>query len=680
MKSTRRRCLGLCVLIATLVLALDMGWEPLYRLELQTLDWRFLRRGPRAADPSVVLIAIDEKSLVEMSPVSAWPWPRSVHAELIDFLKRTGAAVIVVDLLFAERQTKEQDRALAVAVRRAGNVFLAAHLPHEPLGRGGSAAQETVELTPDRLTASEAMRHKTLPAPAVPPDWMLPPSRELFWTLPLPELVEAAGGVGMVDQPADPDAVYRRALLLRAVDSGRLYPHLALAAAARALGVGPEEIRVTERAVLLGRQRTIPVPPSGGVLIDFVGPPPSAHRPSLFPRYSYSEVWRLARSERATKQERKGATGRRETLVGRIPPEAFRGKVVLVGATAPGLLDTRPSPYSPVNTGVETNANLVNAILQRRFFTEPGPWLAIALELGIGLLAGLGLAVLPMRSGALFVLLFGSAYTGLSLWLFSAQRVVLPIAGPLLALAGCYVGATAYRFQTEYRERRRLRAYLDLYVTPQVAERILNDPKTVLAGRRVEVSVLFADIRGFTTMSEAMRPEEVVAMLNEYFEQLVPLVMAQEGTLMQYVGDEIMAVWGAPTNQPDHAARAVRTAVAMLEALGELHATWRKQNLPTFDIGIGIHSGPAVVANVGARKRPQYSIIGDTVNTASRLEGLNKELGTRVLISNATYALTRELIDARPLEPVRVKGKSEPLQVYEVRGLKAPDSQPHGAR
>jgi adenylate cyclase len=659
MRRTRLISLAICFFTALLLVALDRAWAPVERWELQTLDWRFVRRGARPPGAEIVLVAIDEKSLTEMP--RAWPWARSVHADVVEYLHRRGATAIVFDLLFAERRP-QGDGELAAAMRRAGNVFLAANLP--PVGtfaHGDSEAQQTVEISMDRVRASEAMVKKAPPAPERLPSWLGPRSQEFLWSLPLPEFVAAARGVGFVDMPADADAVYRRTTLVQPVDNGRLYPHLSLAVAAGARGVAPGEIRVRDEfAVAIGEQRILPVSPDGTFLIDFVGAPPSATRPSLFPRYSYSEVYWAATGQGSGKRITRGA----------IPRDAFRGKIVLIGATAPGIYDVRPSPYSPVNVGVETNANLTNAILQGRVFVQPGPWLLLVVLALFAGGAGWALGVVRMRPGALVTVLAAVAYAWLALWLFRERRVVIPMATPLLCLGACYAGVTAYRFQAEFRERFRTVAYLQRYLTPQVANRVLHDPKAAaLGGRRTQVSVLFADIRGFTPLSEQLGPEEVIALLNAYFAKMEPPILAEQGILLQFVGDEIMAVWGMDTPQPDHACHAVRAGMAMHAALRELQAEWRERGLPSFEIGVAVHSGDAIVGNVGTAGRRQYSVIGDTVNTASRLEGLNKEMGTRMLISAATYEQVGDLVSVRALPPVRVKGKAEALQVYEVLGL-----------
>jgi serine phosphatase RsbU (regulator of sigma subunit) len=445
------RVLLLCLLSAGLVLALDHAGSFLTRLELLTLDWRFMSRGPLPPTSDIILVTIDEKSLTE---IGKWPWPRSYHAELVDTLRRRGAAVIAFDLFFSERQGTDEDAAFAAAIRRAGNVFLAADLPKQgAMGHGSNAGQEAVEVTPDRELSSDAMILKTPVAPKPLPAWMRERTQEFFWTLPIPNLLEAARGVGYVDLPADADAIYRRAVLLRSVDVGHLYPHLGLLAAAQKLGVAPQAIRAeAERRISLGGKRVVPVSDQGSFLIDFSGPPPSAQEPPRFRRFSYSEV--LALSPR---YQGRG----KEVEVGGIPPDAFRGKIVFVGATAPGQSDRRASPYSQWTVGLESDANLTRAILEKRFFKEPGRGFLAALLIGIGLLFGWVLAVQSLLRGTLIALLAALAYGALSMWLFGRAHVVLPMASPLVTLGLCYSSAIAYRFQSEHRERIRYQVSLE---------------------------------------------------------------------------------------------------------------------------------------------------------------------------------------------------------------------------
>jgi adenylate cyclase len=675
-----------CLLIALALMLLDHGGAGLDRLELQTVDWRFAWRRPLEPAEGVVLVTIDEKSLTELAPRFPWPWSRGVHAAMVDVLHEAGAEAILFDVLFSDRRDPRGepesrtprdpkgkqasgDQAFAEAIRRAGNVFLAAYpAPEVARGHEESAAQQAVEVTEDRILASDAMRAKTPRAPDPLPSWIGPTTKEFFWNLPLPELIEAARGVGHAELPADVDRAYRRVAPVRAVDTGRLYPQLALLAAAHRLGVEPREIRVGPgHQALLGKRR-IPLSEDGTLAIDFAGPPPAPGRRGTFPRYSYSEVLFALSPLFAARGK--------EAVHGGIRKEAFRGRIVWIGATAPGLYDLRPSPFSAVNPAVETHANLTAAILEERFLTEPGPWLLRALLLGTALAAGAGLAVASMRTGLLVTLLAAAGFVALSHALFDAQRVILPMAAPVLCLGLCYAGATASRFQAEWRERQRYRDYLDRYLTRDVADEVVKAGPLAMSGRRAEVTVLFADMRGFTTMSEAMDPRQVMAMLDEFFARMVPVIQGRRGTVMGYAGDEIMAVWGVPLERPDHALQGVLAGIEMLAALRVLQASWKERALPVMEIGVGVHTGPVIAGNVGTRDRLQYSVVGDTVNTASRIQGLNKELGTHMLISAATYERVGDRVAVRSHPPMHVRGKAEPLVVYEVLDKNEPPAGP----
>jgi adenylate cyclase len=229
-----------------------------------------------------------------------------------------------------------------------------------------------------------------------------------------------------------------------------------------------------------------------------------------------------------------------------------------------------------------------------------------------------------------------------------------------------------YRFRVEYNERKRHREYLDRYLAPEVAALLVNHPEAARlgAGERREVTVLFSDIRGFTPMSEHMAPADVAEVLCRYFSEMVRIVMDHQGMVNNFIGDALVAVYNAPMEQPDHARRAVLTGLEMLRAWETLQEEWRDAGLPTFRIGIGINTGAVFAGNIGMEKRLQYTVIGDTVNAAARLEALNKELGTSFLISHATYERVADLVEVRPLAPILVKGKVEPLQLYEVLGLR----------
>jgi adenylate cyclase len=660
-----------CLLIAAVLFATPylrgrLGWlDPagaMDRLELYTVDQRFVIRGPRPTRPDIAIIGVDEVSLREMKArYGRFPWPRSVHARLIDRLRQAGAAVVAFDIVFDLPTPEAEDEAMAKAIHRSGRVVLASE--YEPTVAGGGRGEEAA----DRLTVvSDSESLETLAAiqvkvPHVPdpaPLWLGPETTDTFWTHPLGLFARGPQGatIGFINTRADSDAIFRRARLVYGVNDGTFYPHLALAAAAVKLGVPIPAIQVSEDGIRLGSGAPIPVEADGTFPIDFAG------GPTAFPRYSYSKVLGMPLAELR---------------------DEFHDKILFVGATALGSNDVRPSPYAKgyrggddTNLGVYTNANLADALLQRRFFHRPG-WLVTALILlVIALYLGRVLAVYPMWEaiGAAGILTVAYVLVGVATFqgMLLGKPFLLPMAAPLLSILVDVGVAMSYRFRVEYNERKRHRQYLDRYLAPEVAALLVDHPEAARlgSGERREVTVLFADIRGFTPMSERMAPEEVSALLCRYYTEMVGVVMGHKGMVNNFVGDALVAVYNAPMDQPDHARRAMLTGLEMLRVWEKVQEEWRTAGQPTFRIGIGINTGKVFAGNIGMEQRLQYTVVGDTVNAAARLESLNKELGTSLLVGQATYERVADLVEVRPLPPVLVKGKSEPLQVYEVFGLR----------
>jgi adenylate cyclase len=358
-----------------------------------------------------------------------------------------------------------------------------------------------------------------------------------------------------------------------------------------------------------------------------------------------------------------------------------RGKAVLVGVTLTGNFDQRVTPFKEFEPGLYVQAAFLSNILSQDFLTRPV--LARPLELMFMLGAALLLArLLPRvrfawKLGAMALLV--AVWLGVDQFLFTRGFQVATVL-PLLSLVTSafaviflgYFSADAEKTLL-HAEKARLRETFQHYLDASVMEQVLEHPeKLKLGGERKELTVLFSDIRGFTTLSERMSPEQLVSFINEYLTPMTDVVFAHGGTLDKYIGDAIMCFWGAPVDQPDHALRACSAALGFLEKLRELQARWRAAGLPEVDIGVGISSGLMNVGHMGTETRFNYTVMGDAVNLASRLEGLNKAYDTRLLISATTYALTRGQVSARRLGVVRVKGKQAPTDVYELRALGAP--------
>jgi adenylate cyclase len=572
------------------VCVLALWWlGALQGLENKSLDFRFRLRGPVAPVPAVAIVVADEASIQRLG---RWPWPRSVHAQLVDRLVKAGAKVIAFDVLFLEQdaERRDADAALGAAARAAKNVVFGAHFQ-----------DVTADGIPTKLT------------------------------LPVPTIA-GTSPVGFVNIFTEIDGINRKIPLIIDYDNGSV-PSLSLAALSLYSGKQPAEI-IRTAGISLNEYNEM--------LINFAG------GYQTFPYYSFSEV-----------------------LEGKVPAERFKDKIVLVGGTATALFDIKAMPFSQTFPGVEIHANTISNVL-RRDFLRPWPALwTVLLIIGFALLSGTVLARLaPWKSGAAALGIF-IAYFLATYFLFKLSFIYGEFVAPAAALAVSYIGVLFYNFMTEEKEKRWIKKTFSHYLSAHVMENILSDPDSLrLGGQRRNLTVLFSDIRGFTTISEALKPEEVVELLNEYLSKMVEVVFRHDGTLDKFIGDAVMAFWGAPLSQDDHARKAVLCAVEMIEELGKLQQKWRAEGKKIIEIGIGINTGEMVVGNMGSKDKMEYTIIGDNVNLGSRLEGLNKEYKTRIIISSVTYEAVKDLVEVERLGDVKVKGKEKSVEIFTVTGRK----------
>jgi len=393
-------------------------------------------------------------------------------------------------------------------------------------------------------------------------------------------------------------------------------------------------------SVQLG-ETTIPTDEFGRMLINYRGPN------RTFPMYSISDL-----------------------LDRNLPAGTFKDKIVLLGATAIGIYDLRVTPYSPNMAGIEKHASVVDNILKGDFLRR-APDLDIPLIFIFTLLLGILIPRLGARSGAaVFIVLF-AVFSGFVYYLFIAKGIWFSWIYPASALFFGYTSQTAYRFFTEERRARDIRKMFSSYVSKRIVDELIRDPnKAKLGGDRKEITVLFSDIRGFTNFSEKHEPEDVVSLLNEYLGAMTNIVFEHDGTLDKFVGDAIMALWGAPVGQPDHAERACRCSLVMIKKLKELQAKWTAEGKYAIDIGIGINTGDMVVGNMGAEgKKMDYTVIGDNVNLGARLEGLTRKYNNHIIISEFTYEKVKNIVKVNELGSVTVKGKEKPVVIYDLVGL-----------
>lgn len=351
--------------------------------------------------------------------------------------------------------------------------------------------------------------------------------------------------------------------------------------------------------------------------------------------------------------------------------EFLKDKILIAGATAIGVYDLRVTPFEENFPGVETHANVVDNLLRRDFLSTD---IQEPINMPIFLLIfGVLISFVLSRVGAVwgfcFTLLCLIAITFVDRQFFFEKGVVVSVAFPFLLAFNLYLLVTFYKYFTEERGRKELRQTFSKYVSPQIVSEILKDPKNLeLGGKKEEITVFFSDVRGFTTISEKLDPKDLSDLLNSYLTPMTELVFSNQGTLDKYIGDAIMAFFGAPIPLKDHAKHACRSSLQQLEKLERLRKEYKEKNMPDIDIGIGLNSGEASVGNMGSETVRNYTVMGDTVNLAARLEGITKEYGVRIVISESTYELVKDVFICRLLDSVRVKGKLKPVKIYELLG------------
>jgi adenylate cyclase len=624
----------------------------LHLFDLKMVDVRHLVRGPLAPGPEVVIVAIDEESLATLG---RWPWPRTRMARLIDAIDQSGPAAIGLDIVFDThdealdaavvddaiaaapglpareifaRVQGAGDRRLVETLRRSGRAVLAFFFEFE--GPREKDIDQEARTLPELSVRTSGGAEVSTPT-------LLLDGRRLH--RPLLEFAFAAGDGGHINFLPDVDGVHRRVPMAVRVGE-RLLPALNLQLVRRYLGGVPATAMLSPfemTSLTLGTQ-SLPVNGAGQLSVNYLGPP------KTFPHLSAADV-----------------------VAGRVPREALAGRIVLVGFTAAGFDDVT-TPFAPVSPGVELQATVIDNVLQGRALWRP--WWGVPLEALLIVLAGVvtGVAVRRLRgAGGLVAAGLAVVYLGVSQVLFTRTGLVLGAIYPLIGTFVCALAAVAFQATREEREKRRIRDAFSHYLNPEVTELVADDPSRLrLGGDRREITVLFSDIRGFTTISERLDPEALGAFLNEYLTAMTDVVFRHDGLLDKYVGDAVMAFWGAPIVTPDHATRCCAAALEMQGEVRRLNAEWIPRGLPEIAIRIGVATGSAVVGNFGSERRFSYTAVGDTVNLASRLEGLNKTHGTGVLIAETTYAMLDGAFECRAVGEVTVRGRTSATGVYEL--------------
>jgi adenylate cyclase len=667
------------------------------RLELDALDFRFRIRPDRYKhpDPRIIVVDIDQRS---QEVLGRWPFSRTHFAHMLDALREDGAKVAAFDITFSkpdetaapirelrrtvtERQKQggqtdprvvadldrlekeyDGDEQFARAIERFGNVVLGNFFLYSESDLKG-VDDKTLDRYANILADFPFPQERAANPQTGQRDWshLIQSFEEPYGLLPRgtqanievlsKALKNGHGTNGFFNVEPDPDGVVRHSLLVlpygRTKDIEDFYGSLDVQAVRQYLGLSDQEtvLDFSETGITaleFGPSLVIHPDAVGRMMINYEG------GVNTYPYVSIADV-----------------------VEHKFTPGTFRGKIVLVGASATGIGDLRSTPFAGINyPGVEIHANVIDNILNRHWLIRGADQIAVDLLLILlfGVPLGMWLALAQPRSmlfGLLLLVPFalGSWYAFLHGWWLN---FIVP-SGTLVANVGF---VAVYRALVEEKEKRKVRGAFQQYLSPEVIRRLLENPDLVKP-RKTEITVMFSDVRGFTTISEKLDAQELAALLNEYLTEMTQVVFRYAGTLDKYIGDAVMAFWGAPFEDPAHATNGCSAALEMMARLKEMQNKWRAEGRPVLDIGVGLSTGVASVGNMGSALRYGYTALGDTVNLSARLEGLNKDYGSHILLSEATYLAVKDpLLIFRELDLIRVKGKLQPITLYELMGTR----------
>jgi len=655
-KQLPRIIAGLLLTLAALFYAAGLLPLPLLdSLELWSYDHRLTTSMPKTVDDRIVIVDIDEKSLAE---VGRWPWSRNVVAQMLDQLfEQYQVAVVGFDVVFAEPDTSsgiiELERMAKGSLRddaRFQQELVQSRKRLDYDGMFASRLQEYPVVLGYYFTddSKDAGRSGLLPAPVMAAAEDIAALHSVDskagYGSNIQALQQAAGLAGHFNPDPDRDGVTRRVPLLLKYN-GDYYEALSLAVLRTMFGMPLLETGVPADAPdqlewLQLLDIKIPVDRRGTALIPYRGYQGS------FPYYSAADI-----------------------LNGMVDKDELAGAIVLVGTTAPGLMDLRSTPVSAVYAGVEVHANMIAGILDQSIRHAPG--YAVGADLAILAAGGLLLSlVLPLLSPlvSLLLLTLVLAVAIAINWFAWQSGLVLPVASQAALFPLLYIFNASYGFLVESRSKRQITGLFGQYVPPEIVNVMSKDPQNfTMAAESREMTVLFTDVVGFTSISEKLTPQELARFMNEYLSAMTAIIYEHGGTVDKYIGDAIMAFWGAPLADPEHALHAVQAATAMRKKMVVLSNDMMARGYPELKIGVGINSGKMRVGNMGSDYRVAYTVMGDAVNLASRLEGITRQYGVWLIAGHET----RKLISGyawRELDQVKVKGKNEPVAIYEPCG------------
>jgi len=630
-------------IILGLLLSLFNYWGFFHNWHLRLTS--FLYVGHEVS-PDIVIVAIDDKSFNDPDLGRWQEWRRTYYAQAINNLNKDGAKVIGIDVSFPEKTkgvTREQ-----LETESKENII--GYLDPAGVHPDDQELADTIKESNDIILVLGAKQF----ADQIVDDRFLVVEEALF---PTPTIKEAIGdNYGWANNYLNIQDNVAREIPLGMYYQNKYYEAFALKLARKYLGLkdNPEKGDIIDNYYTFNNESIIsqeinwpptyiPAEGASSMLISYAGPP------LTYPMISFNKVYH-----------------------GDFQPDTFRDKIVLIGSTATDLHDEFITPVSAGKPmpGVEIHANALQTILEQRFLqTQPLSSQTLWIIL-LTIISSLVFVNLKIIWSAIIAILEIAIYT-VTTWLSFDMGTIMNMIYPFLAIILAYVAILLYRYITEEREKKQIKGAFSRYVTASVVSEILKKPGMLkLGGQRREMTVHFSDVAGFTTISEQLTPENLVQLLNDYLGEMTDIIFKHQGTLDKYEGDAIMAFWNAPLDDPNHAINACYTSLECQERLAVLREKWLAEGKPEVRARIGLNSGPMIVGNMGSTERFDYTVMGDAVNLGARLEGANKQYGTYIMISENTYALAKDAIEVRELDCIRVKGKKQPITVYELLSKK----------
>ncbi|MCD4819274.1 MAG: adenylate/guanylate cyclase domain-containing protein [Candidatus Cloacimonetes bacterium] len=593
-------------------------WE---KIESKAKDNLFLIRGNNEISGDVVIVHIGDDTFKSLD--EQWPFPRDYYAHLIDNLEKAGAREIVFDIEFTEASNKESDELLAMTAAKYDNVLFAGKISKE--------------------IKANYTKEQIIP--------------------PINEITRRKLNWGTVNISSDTDGFVRRYDLFQKKGDQEKYSLSVMAIAHLIYDKDIENKLINSGKSLQIGDKIIPKVSRKSCLINYYGPA------YTFKTIDFANVLDDSTFE---------ISGFDWDAFNQLKKDnVFRDKIVLIGVTGDEFHDAHYTPFQDANNqsmpGVEIHANFIEMVLNNNYLYEFSYLHFVLIFFIIAIIIFFANRLIKPTVSIIYTLVFIILSLAISYFLFAKKNTLIPLLEIPVLLLILYLIGLISQYIKSIKEKKFIKKAFGQYIAPELVNELIKDPKNLEYGGSLrEITVLFSDIRSFTPYSESHSPKEVVSILQEYLTAMVDIIIKNKGTLDKFVGDEIMALYGAPLEIEDHAYWACKTAYEMRLYLNKLQEKWKKEGKDIFEIGVGINTGTATVGNLGSEQIFDYTAIGDTINAGARLEAINKNYDTKnhIIISNATYQKVKDKVDAKFLDDVIVKGKKQSIKIYEVLGMK----------